>query len=209
MNAVILAQRGHMIGTIRPFVKGAYPVVPKTKTRKEFATRLERLLDILGWDKRGRPARLERECGINRRTADANLRGDRAPRLDFLAKAAAGLGTGALLFLVTGTGVPSNEPRMPQDKRSPYGGTRGRGLVSAPLRVTEVPPPTSLELMQRIERAVGKAVERILARDELHKTRAGRSLLRRALRQLARDLNADAQMDVHELLDVIGELDEE
>ena len=62
---------------------------------------------------------------------------------------------------------------------------------------------------QSTPRAVGQAVERVLARDELHRTRAGRRVLSNSLLRLAADLNAQAQMDVHELLDVVGELEAE
>jgi len=54
---------------------------------------------------------------------------------------------------------------------------------------------------------VRQAVSAILARDELEYTRLGRRVLRRALLAFARELNREAQIDVHELLDVVEELD--
>lgn len=98
--------------------------------------------------------------------------------------------------------------RMPQDEGSASSASPGEGVGSVTLRVLASPSPASTEIVARIEHAVGRAVERVLARDELHKTRAGRSLLRRALRLFARELNEAAQMDVHELLDVIGDLED-
>jgi len=128
MTAVRVAQRGHMIGTLRPIVKGAVIGVAKRKRQKGFAKRLAELLDARDWPQRGRPARLAALApGVSRRSVDAYLRGDRAPSVPHLQLLAAALGVPVVALLASGTEVPAGEAAAPQGRRSGREAGKGSG----------------------------------------------------------------------------------
>lgn len=125
-----------------------------------------------GYQGRGAASAVGRAIGASPSLVASWLRGERMPSGDYPARLMSLLGTSAAALW--GTGGSSE------------------GVVGAPhsgsLRATRDRPPLTLaNVAPMIARAVGRAVERTLAMDELHQTTKGREFLAGWLLQVAQD----------------------
>jgi transcriptional regulator with XRE-family HTH domain len=167
-------------------VKGDFAVeaksVPHTELRALYAEWLRQGMEQGGWNQ----STLSREAGVSRETVGRvlhQLSDAEATTLEALAEA---------MDYPLPTLIVAPGPKLVQSEPSgePSSGLRYESGVTAPQRAAGELAASAGEVAAMVGDAVGRALRRVIATNELEGTRAGRRDLVLVLRRLAHDLHA-------------------